>query len=72
MKEDKEKRKNQHYTRFSQVMKTVLIIRITIFMFLLSLVPWRTSETFSTILDRYVEYLVRNFGNNIIVIFDGY
>lgn len=35
-------------------------------------VPWKTDGKFSNILDRYVEYLNRNFGTYNIVVFHVY
>lgn len=39
---------------------------------LLHRIPWKINEKFRIILARYVVYLRRNFGSDIIVVFDGY
>jgi len=40
--------------------------------FLLHHVVWQQNNTFHCIIDRYVDYVQRYFGSNIIVVFDGY
>ncbi|KYN28694.1 hypothetical protein ALC57_01884 [Trachymyrmex cornetzi] len=39
---------------------------------LLHRVPWKVNEKFSSICNSYILYLRRNYGNNAIVVFDGY
>ncbi|KAK4884127.1 hypothetical protein RN001_000398 [Aquatica leii] len=40
--------------------------------YLLHRVVWNKGETFDTIFDTYVHYVHKNYGDNVVIVFDGY